>query len=260
MTAHRGRRLQTENFTNPERCPFGNSDVGGHDLLQPSIKSIDVRAATYQDANRFTYRLKDYVNRLSKYEGGNLQNVQVDLSQVTERVLELIVPKGSLTVMQRAVIKAANIRAQTAGSYPVRIIVKDFWVSLMLFHAYLRNGIVYVPTVVRLQIGGAYWDVEPVAVEPIADTEGLRRAFFDAIARKNAFVPNPPKNRWPRPILLKYSGAKTWSVFARNASLWSIDEENGVYSIAGYKEHPDGYLVRDKSRKTDFPPARLRMQ
>jgi hypothetical protein len=63
---------------------------------------------------------------LTEYEGGNLQNVQVDLSQVTERVLELIVPKGSLTVMQRAVIKAANIRAQTAGSYPVSIIVKDF--------------------------------------------------------------------------------------------------------------------------------------
>ena len=123
---HRTRRLLAEDFTNPERCPFGNSDVGGHDLLQPSIKSIDVRAATYQHANRFTYRLKDYVNRLSEYEGGNLQNVQVDLSQVTERVLELIVPKGSLTVMQRAVIKAANIRAQTAGSYPVRIIVKDF--------------------------------------------------------------------------------------------------------------------------------------
>jgi hypothetical protein len=126
VTAHRARRLQTEDFTNPERCPFGNRDVGGHDLLQPSIKSIDVRAATYQAANRFMSRLNAYVDRLTEYEGGNLQNVQVDLSQITERVLELIVPKGSLTVMQRAVIKAASIKAQTAGSYPVRIIVKDF--------------------------------------------------------------------------------------------------------------------------------------
>jgi hypothetical protein len=94
----------------------------------------------------------------------------------------------------------------------------------MLFHAYLKDGIVYVPTVVRLQIGGAYWDVEPVGVEPVANTEGLRQAFSDAIARENVFVPNPPKNNWPRPILLKYSGARTWSAFARNASLWSIDE------------------------------------
>jgi hypothetical protein len=123
----------------------------------------------------------------------------------------------------------------------------------MFFHGYLRNGVVYVPTVVRLQKGGAYMDVDPVAVEPIANAEGLRRAFSDAIARKNVFVPNPPKDNWPRPILLKYSRAKTWSAFARGASMWSIDEENGVYSIAAYKEHPDGYWVRDKNRKTEFP-------
>ena len=111
----------------------------------------------------------------------------------------------------------------------------------MLFHAYLRNAIAYIPTVVRLQKGGAYMDVEPVAVEPVTNTNGLRRALSDAISRKNAFVPNPPKNNWPQPILLKYSGAKTWSAFARHASLWSIDEENGIYSITQYKEHPDGY-------------------
>jgi hypothetical protein len=91
-----------------------------------SIKSIDVRAATYQDANRFMYRLNAYVNRLSEYEGGSLQNVKVNFSQITDRVLELIVPKGSLSEMQRAVIGAAKIRAGAAGSYPVRIIVKEF--------------------------------------------------------------------------------------------------------------------------------------
>jgi len=45
---------------------------------------------------------------------------------MTERVLELIVPKGRLTAMHRAVIEAANVRAQTVGTYPVRIIVKEF--------------------------------------------------------------------------------------------------------------------------------------
>jgi hypothetical protein len=91
-----------------------------------SIKSIDVRAATYQDANRFMNRVNAYVNRLTEYEGGLLQNVQVDLSQMTERILELIVPKGHLTAMHRAVIDAAKVRAQTVGTYPVRIIVKEF--------------------------------------------------------------------------------------------------------------------------------------
>jgi hypothetical protein len=123
----------------------------------------------------------------------------------------------------------------------------------MLIHAYLRNGVAYIPTVVRLQKGGAYMDVEPVAVEAVANTEGLRRGFSEAFARKNEFVPNPSKNNWPRPILLKYSGAKTWSAFAHNASLWSIDEDNGIYSITAYREHPDGYWVRDKDRKSEFP-------
>ena len=47
----------------------------------------------------------------------------------------------------------------------------------MLFHAYLRNAIVYVPTVVKLQTG-AYMDVDPVAVVPVANTDGLRHALL----------------------------------------------------------------------------------
>jgi hypothetical protein len=71
-------------------------------------------------------RVNAYVNRLTEYEGGLLQNVQVDLSQMTGRILELIVPKGHLTAMHRAVIDAAKVRAQTVGTYPVGIIVKEF--------------------------------------------------------------------------------------------------------------------------------------
>jgi hypothetical protein len=91
-----------------------------------SIKSIDVRALTYQDASRFGYRVNDYVNRLSEYEGGALQNVKVNLSEITDRILEIIVPKGGLTETQQAMIEAARVRAQTAGSYPVRINIKEF--------------------------------------------------------------------------------------------------------------------------------------
>jgi hypothetical protein len=98
-------------------------------------------------------------------------------------------------------------------------------------------------------------DVEPVAVEPVANTEGLRRAFAEAMTRKNAFVPNPPRNNWPPPILLKYSGVKTWSAFARNASMWNIDEEKGVFSIVAYRDHPDGYWAPDNNRKIEFPPG-----
>ena len=124
----------------------------------------------------------------------------------------------------------------------------------MLFSSYLRNGVVYVPTVVKLQTG-AYVDVEPVAVTAVADTESLRRAFLDAIARKNAIVPPPPKDKWPPPVLLKYAGVKTWSAFARGAATWSIRETEGNYQIIGYRDHPDGYWAPDPEKKIDFPPG-----
>jgi len=71
----------------------------------------------------------------------------------------------------------------------------------MLFHAYLKNAVAYVPTVVKLQTGA---DVHPVAVVSVAKA-GLRGDLLDAIGRKNAIVPPPPKDNWRPPILLKYA-------------------------------------------------------
>jgi hypothetical protein len=122
----------------------------------------------------------------------------------------------------------------------------------MLYNCFLKSGIVYVPTVVKMQ-SGVYSDEEPVAVMPAGNTEGLRRAFLDTISRKNAIVPNPPKDNWPPPVLLKYSDAKTWSAFARGTITWSIKEDDGSYQIVGYRIHPDGYWVEDPEQKMEFP-------
>jgi hypothetical protein len=124
----------------------------------------------------------------------------------------------------------------------------------MLFHAYPRTAIAYVPTVVKLQTG-AYVDVDPVAVVPVANTDGLRRALLDAIGRKNAVVPPPPKDKWPPPILLKYAGVKTWAAFARGAAVWSIQETDGNFLIAGYQSHRKGYWEKDRRQETSFPPG-----
>jgi hypothetical protein len=122
----------------------------------------------------------------------------------------------------------------------------------MLLHAYLRNQIVYVPTVVQLQTG-AYRDIEPVAVLAVANADGLRRAFLDASAGKNAVVPPPPKDKWPPPVLPKYAGVKTWRAFTRGAAVWSIEETAGIYQIVGYRMHPKGYWQEDPEQKTIFP-------
>jgi hypothetical protein len=124
----------------------------------------------------------------------------------------------------------------------------------VLFDTYLRNGVAYVPTVVKLRTG-AYVDIDPVAVVPVANTEGLRRAFLDTIARENAIVPPPPKDNWPPPVLLKYAGVKTWSAFAHGASTWSLKEKDGAYEIVGYRTHQKGYWEEDPNQKTNFPPG-----
>jgi hypothetical protein len=121
----------------------------------------------------------------------------------------------------------------------------------MLYNCYLRKSIVYVPAVGKR--GGAYTDIDPVAVVPVGDTEGLRRAFRSAIARKNVPVPLQ-KGKWP-PVILKYAGVRTWSAFANGTLVWNIDEDEDLYQIVGHRMHPDGYWVRDEEQKIEFPPG-----
>ena len=79
----------------------------------------------------------------------------------------------------------------------------------MLYNCFLKSGIVYVPTVVKMQTG-VYSDEEPVAVVSAANSQGLRRAFLEAIREGMQSCPDPPKDNWPPPVLLKYTGANTW--------------------------------------------------
>src|ERR1700722_6771675 len=124
----------------------------------------------------------------------------------------------------------------------------------MLFNCFLKESVVYVPTVVMLQTG-AYMDIEPVAAVPAADAGAIRRAFLEAIEKGNAVVPNPAKDDWPPPVLLKYANAKSWRAFQRGAAHWNIYEKNGIYRIAGHRTHPKGYWEQDPDQKINFQPG-----
>lgn len=82
--------------------------------------------------------------------------------------------------------------------------------------------------------------------------EGLRRAFLDAISRKNVAVPLV-KGKWPPPLLPKYAGVSSWSAFARGASTWNIQENEGLYQIVGHRLHQDGYWVEDHDQRIKCP-------
>ena len=85
------------------------------DGIATSIKSIDLRAATYQDAQRLTYRLNDYVDRLARFEGDEMNGISIRPTDISGRVLDIAVPKGSITETQRAAIVSAKSRARAFG-------------------------------------------------------------------------------------------------------------------------------------------------
>jgi hypothetical protein len=88
-----------------------------------SIKSIDLRAATYQSAVRLTYRLNEYIDKLVLFDGGTLGVFEVDSVKITGRVLSLAVPKGSMTAAQKSAIGGARARAHAFG---VKLTITEF--------------------------------------------------------------------------------------------------------------------------------------
>lgn len=93
--------------------------------IATSLKSIDLNAVTYQDAARLTYRLNQYINKLSDYDGGSLLNKTILPGETKDRVLSLIVPKAAMTKEQRIVIEAARTRAKMKDN-PVDLVVTEW--------------------------------------------------------------------------------------------------------------------------------------
>lgn len=93
------------------------------DGVATSIKSIDLRSATYQDTVRLAYRLNDYIDKLALFDGDEMADILIRPSNISRRILSVAVPKGSMTPVQRAAIEAAKSRAQ---AFDVELIVTPF--------------------------------------------------------------------------------------------------------------------------------------
>lgn len=88
-----------------------------------SYKSVDLNAATYQNDNSLKYRLDAYVRMISEFEGAEFATSTVE--NIKSRVLWLVIPKGSMTNAQQAVIEGARLRARSL-KHPVNLVVTPF--------------------------------------------------------------------------------------------------------------------------------------
>jgi hypothetical protein len=86
-----GRTLH-KNFPVIDKIPDG---------IATSIKSIDPRAASYQNMTTLTERVSEYAGEVSEFVGDQLGEDIVLPSQIKGRALSLAVPKGSMTETQK---------------------------------------------------------------------------------------------------------------------------------------------------------------
>jgi hypothetical protein len=80
-----------------------------------SIKSIDLRGATYQDPSRLAASIDRYVDQLKKFKFDSKGWLSVSADQIKTRELKLAIPKSVATDSQRAAITYAAHRAKSAG-------------------------------------------------------------------------------------------------------------------------------------------------
>ncbi|HXL64853.1 MAG TPA: hypothetical protein VN938_07340 [Xanthobacteraceae bacterium] len=121
-------------------------------------------------------------------------------------------------------------------------------------HLYLRKGILYVPTMGKMD-EGFYRGVEPVAVISVSNSEGVRECLRAAVIRGNPAVPMLPRRKIPPPVLLKYAGVKSWSAFEKGMLAWTVKKQDGAFRIAGQIKNPDRMWRDDPDQLVNFPPG-----
>ena len=100
----------------------------------------------------------------------------------------------------------------------------------MLWNLYIRNGIVYVPTVAKTE-AGFYMDIDPVRTVPVVESDRLQAAVAAAISDGNPAIPTPSYGAFPKPVILKHAAVRSWAAFERSATYWRISEKEGRYCI-----------------------------
>jgi hypothetical protein len=98
MEMRLGRTLH-ENFPVIDKIPNG---------IATSIKSIDLRAATYQNMTVLINRLSTYVGEVSEFVGGKLGKDLVEFSDIRGRAVDVAIPKGTMTPQQQEIVEAVR--------------------------------------------------------------------------------------------------------------------------------------------------------
>lgn len=88
-----------------------------------SIKSVDLNGATYQNTGILVSRVNKYADQLDEFNGDQLGKDRIESKDINEKVLEVVVPRGSMTSEQWSAIESVRQRMRNTG---IRIDVIEF--------------------------------------------------------------------------------------------------------------------------------------
>jgi hypothetical protein len=110
--ARRGREIHDQLGDSSLHPNFPTIDMFSPSGVATSIKSVDLNAGVYQNDNSLTYRLNNYFDKVSEFNGARFADDIVSSDKITSRALQLVIPKGSMTDAQQIVIEVARARAK----------------------------------------------------------------------------------------------------------------------------------------------------
>ena len=123
----------------------------------------------------------------------------------------------------------------------------------MWAHVYIFKGKLLFPSVASIGVG-AYLEIEPVEVLPLQEATPERIASLLAMirARGNPRLPWPGRGNFPKPVVLRPAGARSWREFERGARTWDIKMEGDTMELIPQRRRPDRGWQAWSDRKERF--------
>jgi hypothetical protein len=107
----------------------------------------------------------------------------------------------------------------------------------MLIQVYCneRTGAVLIPSAAKTEAG--FWlSVEPVEVAHADDETSILSGVRKIAALGVRSVPTPARDAFPKPIMLKYAGSKTWSAFVKIHMRIDVEQNaDGQFSVQPWR-------------------------
>lgn len=120
-----------------------------------------------------------------------------------------------------------------------------------LWHVYVRDGIVYVPTMGRTT-AGFFIELAPVYTANFEDLAGLREILLKTLRTPNPKVSTPSRFSYPKlTAVAEMAMAKSTREFEKGAGLLEVQLNDGKYTIApmknmgrmGWEETPESKIT-----------------